>query len=184
VAYDLPGHGQSERVASFPPDFVERSAVDAIEVLDACHGGHAGAVIGIGFGGLVALRLAAMLPKHVNCAIADSPPGLMPGGPVEPFQMAQDRNGETPAELMTAWKRLATRLGQDDPYQRLRGTIQCPVLITFCGSSDAPDAGRVYRLARELPAQVAILPGDVPPASWNAPGFFLREVERFLAAYA
>ncbi len=185
VAFDLPGHGLSDAVpGGLPPDFVERCAVDAVEVLDAVHGGQTGAVIGVGFGGLVALRLAAMLPRRFNCAIADSPPGLMPGGAVEPFTLADKRGEPKRPNLVAAWQTFAERLAGEDPYQRLRGTMQCPVLITFCGSSDSTEAARVYRLAREFPAQVAILPGEVPPASWNAPGFFLREVERFLAAYA
>jgi hypothetical protein len=42
----------------------------------------------------------------------------------------------------------------------------------------------LYDFARRMPqAQVAVLPGDSPPACWHAPALFMREAERFLASY-
>ena len=185
IGFDLPGHGEAgttrtAREVRFDTETVEDVAGRVLEILDAEGIEQASAVIGIGFGGLVALRLATMLPSRVRCAVADSPPGMSPDAPAEPWP-ATGRAASHP--LRTAWDAFVSRIDGEDPYAWLAGAIQVPALITIGAEADDPSTERLFEVARRLPAQVALLPGAGPPAHRSATAFFLRELERFLAAH-
>lgn len=184
IGFDLDGHAASASPRqAFPDDHLQRCVDDACTVI-----GEVGAfplpVIGIGFGGLVALRLAADLGELVQCVVADSPSGLCPGIPFEPWDLP--RSGATIDEQQRlAWREFTatSRLSGIFPEPQ---QVRCPVLITVCGDALAPDAlAGVYEWSRAQPAAtVAVLPGAKPPACWEAPSYFVREIERFLAGYA
>ncbi|RMF71850.1 MAG: alpha/beta fold hydrolase [Acidobacteria bacterium] len=184
IGFDLPGHGEpgtfetAERIR-FDAETIEEVAARALEILDVQGVEQAAAAIGVGFGGLVALRLGAILPRRVGCVVADSPPGLTPDAPAEPWSGASG----VAHPLGTAWDAFVARLDGEDPYGWLAGTIQVPALITIGAQADDPSTERLFDVARRLPAQVALLPGAGPPAYRSARAFFLREVERFLAAH-
>jgi pimeloyl-ACP methyl ester carboxylesterase len=186
ISYDLPGHGRSDPLNAIEEDFVERCAVDAMGVLEACGVGHAAAVIGVGFGGLVALRIGAMLPKSANCVIADSAPGLLPSAPWEPWPglMEPSDDEQVSIALEHAWSRYAISMAERDPYEQLAGNMQCPSLLVFSSGGEARSTQKLYATARALGSQVALVPGDAPPTCWRSPSFFVREVEKFLASFA
>ncbi len=185
IGFDLPGHGDGSatgpaREIRFDVETVEEVAGRALEILDAEGIEQASAAIGIGFGGLVALRLATMLPSRVRCVVADSPPGMTPDAPAEPWPA----DGEAASHpLRTAWDAFVSRIDGEDPYGWLAGAIQVPALITIGAEADDPSTERLFDVARRLPAQMALLPGASPPAHRSAAAFFLRELERFLAAH-
>lgn len=181
---DLPGHGESQAIGDFADDYLDVCEALMAQLL-AEHGPeHPVPVIGVGFGGLVALRLAARRDRLVSCALADSPPGLLASTPYEPWPALCPEDGPRERELASSWTRFAERLSGTDPYLDLLGHVRVPALLTFCGDADAPETARIYRMAPSLPADIAVLPGDAPPTCWHAPSFFTREMERFLATNA
>jgi pimeloyl-ACP methyl ester carboxylesterase len=184
ISYDLPGHGCSDSFDEFPDDFIDQAAVDALDLLDALGLDEAAAVIGVGFGGLVALRLAAMLPLRVRCAVADSPPLLEPWVPFEPWPGLPPAKQDQARRLPERWERYARSLSATDPLRTLAGALQCPAMVLVPADNPGPEASRLQAAARALSARLTLVPADGPPTCWRAPGFFVREVEGFLASYA
>lgn len=183
IAFDLAGHGRSDALPEFPEDYLERSVDDAVAVLESCGIGAVAAAIGIGFGALVALRLAAEEPRRVRCVVADSLPGVLSSSPFEPW------NGYAPVPagdgygLLPSWLRYTAGLSGSTLPPGFH--LGLPTLLLSCGAGNPGEASRMHGLARSLGgAQIAWAPAESPPVCWNAPRFFLREVERFLAVYA
>ena len=86
IRFDLRGIGLSDPLGSSDPPTVEQWASDALAVLDAEVVGHA-AVLGVSFGGLAALLLAATHPERIHALVLlnsfarltrseDYPPGV------------------------------------------------------------------------------------------------------------
>lgn len=187
VGFDLPGHGQSGQLAEYPEDFLERCVEDAQVVLDTAEIEKAGAVIGIGFGGIVAVELAARIPGRFNCVVADSLPGIVHSVPFEPWgpHFWDPDSVEPHSEFFSAWLRYT------EIFRKNRSAINPELRLSrptlwICGSpSDLQEVRDVYSLARQMgPVQVAWAPSAAPPACFNSPRFFWLEVERFLAAHA
>ncbi|MFN7964090.1 MAG: alpha/beta fold hydrolase [Acidobacteriota bacterium] len=185
VGFDLEGHGDSESLAEFPDDYLTRCVDDACAILGTI-GSSPTPVVGVGFGALIALELAATHPELVACVVADSPPGVCPAVSYEPWPALAfaPPHSEESARL-AAWRRFTARAAER-PVLPEPKSIGCPVLLTVCADICAPELlTGLYDWAHALPqGSVALLPGDQPPGCWQAPGFFIREVERFLAAYA
>ena len=68
IRFDLRGIGLSDPLGSSDPPTVEQWSSDALAVLNAEHVTQA-AVLGVGFGGLVALLLAATHPERVQALV-------------------------------------------------------------------------------------------------------------------
>lgn len=187
VGFDLPGHGQSGPLTEFPADFLERCVMDAQAVLDTAGVEKAGAVIGIGFGGIVAVELAARIPSRINCVVADSLPGIVNSVPFEPWgqQFWDPDSGEPGSDILPAWLKY-TEIFRNDRSAVNSELRLCQPTLWICGSpSDLQEVRDVYSLARQMgPVQVAWAPSAAPPACFNSPRFFWLEVERFLAAHA
>lgn len=185
IGIDLPGHGRSYRVEEFTADYLDQCVEDVSAVV-AHLGIQRAAVVAVGFGALVALRVAANYPHLASCVVADSLPGVSPAVPFEPWPGLVPSHALLGRERqLTSWRRFAQRL-DSEPILPEPKRVRCPVLLAVCGDSNSSDlVAGVYELAQSLPhGNVALLPGDRPPACWQSPGFFVREVERFLAAYA
>lgn len=185
VGFDLEGHGDSARIDAFPVDFLDRCVDDACAVLGTI-GSSPTAVVGVGFGALIALELAAQHPELVACVVADSPPGVCPAVGYEPWPSSALSTPRAADSIrLAAWQAFATRAVEQHSLPQPR-SIRCPVLLAICGDISAPDTlSGLYDWAHALPqGSVALFPGDQPPACWQAPSFFMQEVERFLAAYA
>jgi pimeloyl-ACP methyl ester carboxylesterase len=174
LGFDLAGHGLSDPLAEFPEDFYERAADDLVAVLDAFGVARAGAAVGIGSGGIVALLAAARAPDRIACVVADSPPGVIPSVPYEPWDEA-DGTRPDGYDAMPAWLRFVD--------EQLRRPVavphpDVPLLVLAHGG----------RLGRSAPAPggwpVTWAPCVEAPVSRHAPEFFVRELERFLAAHA
>ncbi len=136
-------------------------------------------VIGVGLGGLVALRMAARAPRRVPAVVADSPPGagLAPAEPwdAHPTQRRTAEGAEPRLGDQKRWRQV---------FVETVKALRVPTLIV--GGSDVPacEPATLYSVTRPLPeVHVALLPAEHAPACLDAPSFFLREVERFLAAY-
>ncbi len=185
VGFDLEGHGDSAQIDEFPVDFLDRCVDDACAVLGTI-GSPPTPVVGVGFGALIALELAAKHPELVACVVADSPPGVCPAVGYEPWpSLALSTARDEDSTRLAAWQKFAKRAAELHSLPQPR-TILCPVLLTICGDISSPETlNGLYDWAHTLPqGSVALFPGDQPPACWQAPSFFMHEVERFLAAYA
>ncbi len=172
--FDLAGHGLSDPLAEFPDDFLEQAADDLLAVLDAFDVPRAGAAVGVGSGGLVALLAAARAPERFGGVCADSPPGVVPSVPYEPWDESDGLRADG-YDVLPAWLRFVD--------EQLRRPVSVPhpdvpVLITAHGG----------RLSRPSTAAggwpVSWAPCLEAPVSRHAPEFFVRELERFLAANA
>ena len=184
VGYDLAGHGGSGGRELFPDAYLERSVADAQAVLDAAEIPTA-AVVGVGFGGLVALNLAASAPRRVSCVLVDSLPGVHEAIGPEPWPGLNEMGPRAGTAFGEAYRGYLAGLAGQSGYPFLAGRPHCPGLLVAPGEADGPAAIALHEVARRAPSMaVAMVPGSAPPACWSAPRFFLREVERFLAAYA
>lgn len=184
IGFDLPGHGRSGGREPFPEGYLERSLGDAQAVLDAADV-PAAAVIGVGFGGLVALNLAASSPRRVSCVLADSPPGIHEAVGPEPWPGLNEMGPRAGAAFGESYRAYLERLSREPGYPFLAGRPHCPGLIVAAGEADGAAAIALHEVGRRSPTfTVAMVPGLAPPACWSSPRFFLREAERFLAAYA
>gem|GEM_PF-5313252 len=187
IGFDLAGHGRSTPVDGFGPNYLDLCVEDAVAVLETFSTRRAG-VLGIGFGGLVALALADRHPSRIRCVLADSVTGLCPSVAPEPWKATAtpeiDPTGPD-AALALGWRRFVAALSRserDDPRRMAPG---CPVLITVPEQSAADSCADLPRFIRSLPAgTLARLPVASPPTSWFAARFFLLECERFFASYA
>lgn len=184
VGFDLPGHGSSGGRELFPDAYLERSVADALAVLDAVEVPTA-AVVGIGFGGLVALNLAAGAPRRVSCLLIDSLPGVHEAIGPEPWPGLDEMGPRAGAAFGVAYRAYLADLASRPGYPFLAGRPHCPGLLIAPGEADGAAAIALHDVARRAPSlAAAMVPGTAPPACWSAPRFFLRETERFLAAYA
>ncbi len=184
VGFDLAGHGASGGREFFPDACLERSVADAQAVLDALEISSA-AVIGVGFGGLVALNLAAGAPRRVSCVLVDSLPGIHEALGPEPWPGLNEMGPRAGAAFGVAYRDYLAGLAAQPGYPFLAGRPHCPGLLVASGEADGPAAIALHEVARRAPAMaVAMVPGAAPPACWSAPRYFLQEAERFLAAYA
>ncbi len=182
IGFDLAGHGLSGAVAEFPADFLDRSAEDAVAVMESCGIGGVAAAVGIGFGGLVAIRLAAMRPRRVRCVVVDSVPGVLASTPVEPWPGQTGPVGEDGYDPAPAWLRYAAEL---DEARLVPPRLDVPALLFACRTDAPAEQNRMAALARTLgTARVAWSEMADPPVCWSDPAFFLTEVERFLAVHA
>jgi pimeloyl-ACP methyl ester carboxylesterase len=168
VLWDLPGHGQSE-----PP----RRAVtatsltrDMLAVLNATEATRA-VLVGLGAGGLMALRFWHEFPERVRGLILiGTMPGLRNGparqiwnGLVEEFAAAVERDGLDPLEggaevdprlhtcplgLAAAARAILTQ--NDDGALPWLETIDVPTLIVV-GAEDKPNLSAAHYMARSIP---------------------------------
>lgn len=184
IGFDLPGHGGSGGRDLFPEWYLERSIGDAQAVLDALEVPVA-AVVGVGFGGLVALNLAASAPRRVSCVLADSPPGIHEAIGPEPWPGLNEMGPRAGTAFGESYRAYLGTLSREPGFPFLAGRPHCPGLIVAAGEADGPAAIALHEVGRRAPSiAVATVPGSAPPACWSSPRFFLREAERFLAAYA
>ena len=184
IGFDLAGHGRSSALAEFPEDFLQRTVDDAVAVLESCGIGAAAAVVGVGFGAVVALRVAAATPRRVRCVVADSLPGLVASTPLEPWDVpaAPFDDGY---DRRPAWLRFVAGLSGAGGLLPPGFRVDLPALMLTCGASGFGEMARVQHMARTIGgAKVAWAPAPAPPASLQAGSFFISEVEKFLAAYA
>jgi class 3 adenylate cyclase len=107
IRFDLRGIGLSDPLGSADPPTVEQWAGDALAVMDAEQVRQA-AVVGVAFGGLAALLLAAAYPERARALVlvnsfarmirdSDYPPGI-PSRVVARFMEAVVEPGDTPAD--------------------------------------------------------------------------------------
>ncbi len=184
IGFDLAGHGHSDPLPEFPDDFLERSVADAVAVLESCGIGAAAAAIGIGFGGVVALRLAALARRRVRCVVADSVPGILASTPTEPWP-GLDATAHHGYDPTASWLRYAEELSGAGRLYPAGMRIDVPTLIIACGAESTAEAHRMYDFARNIGgAQVAWAPVECPPVCRTATPYFINELEMFLAAYA
>ncbi len=180
---DLPGHGRSQNLNAFEADYLELCAAGVLATLDQERLRRV-AIVGVGVGAQVALHFTVAHPRRVSCLVADSIPGssalvspepwtgLAPLGPEGERQLSRWRDFSSTAH----WRAQFTALGRK---------LTRPSLIITCGDGEPSEVAGLYELSREKPQlHLALLPGDAPPACLRAPGFFLKEVEAFLAAFA
>jgi pimeloyl-ACP methyl ester carboxylesterase len=183
VGFDLMGHGESSELPEFSRGYLDRCVEDAWAVLGTI-GSPPTPIVGVGFGGIVALSLAAARPQLVSCLLLDSLPGLCNAVPFEPWRHAVRDVGANLSPRTEAWRRFVAEL--DGWSQQLElERVEAPTLTVVCGDNLSTETlAGLYDFARRMPqAQVAVLPGDSPPACWHAPALFMREAERFLASY-
>lgn len=171
--FDLAGHGASDVLVEFPEDFIDRSADDLLAVMDAFDVPRAAAVVGIGTGALVALSAAARAADRIGCVFADSPPGVVPAVVYEPWH-DEDVTHADGYDPRPAWLRFVHGLVADPP-RIVRPEV--PVLIVASVGKGAA------RVVYEPGWKVAWAPGFSAPVYRGAPEFFVRQLERFLAAH-
>jgi len=176
ILWDLPGHGQSE-----PP----RRAVtansltrDILAILNAVEASRV-VLVGLGAGGLMALRFCHEFPDRVRgLVLIGTMPGLRNGparqiwnGQVEEFAAAVERDGldalEGGAEvdprlhscspsLAAAARAILTQ--NDDGALPWLDTIDVPTLI-IVGSEDKPNLSAAHYMARSIPhAREIVIP--------------------------
>lgn len=198
VALDLPGTGQSDRIAAWPDDWWGLGAAATAALIE-----HLGAppaiVLGSSGGGVIALRLALDAPERVRAVVADScvdrrdPADLLAAADGrdlhDPGGAAFWAQGHGPdwAQVVTADSAMIRRfaLAGGDWFGDRLGGIACPVLLA--GSlTDAllPEvAARQIAMARQIPGcQVLQVNGGDHPLMWTRPELFYRVVFAFLAA--
>jgi len=99
IFFDYPGHGKSERVTKFAPDFWHYNAGAAKQVLDKLNIEKIH-VIGTSGGALVGLNLAGLIPQKISKMIVDSFFGLRL--PVQEAEMIIKKRTKAKSDLMTS----------------------------------------------------------------------------------
>jgi class 3 adenylate cyclase len=122
IRFDLRGIGLSDPLGSSDPPTVEQWASDTLAVLDTEQVAHA-AVLGVGFGGLAALLLAASHPERVPALVlvnsyacivrSDDYPSGVPREVLERFQEAVVQPGQTAVDDLPL---MAPSLASDESF--------------------------------------------------------------------
>jgi pimeloyl-ACP methyl ester carboxylesterase len=198
ILWDLPGHGQSE-----PP----RRAVtangltrDILAILNATEANRA-VLVGLGAGGLMALRFCHEFPERVRgLVLIGTMPGLRNGsarqiwnGHVEEFAAAVERDGldaleggaevdprlhDCPAGLAAAARAILTQ--NDDGALPWLDTIDVPTLI-IVGSEDRPNLSAAHYMARCIPnAREIVIPRANHAANIHKPAAVNAALRDFL----
>ncbi len=183
IGPDLPGHGKSAPIERFLPGYIEQCAKSVLGVMDSKKVTRA-ALAGVGFGGLVALKMAILAPRRISCIIGDSVPGSSTLVGLEPWPGLAPV-GSQGERMLLNWRNFTPFGHWNETFLELILRVKAPSLIITCGDGHPAELAELYALAKDRPQlQMATVPGDSPPACLRAPSFFLRELEHFLAAYA
>jgi pimeloyl-ACP methyl ester carboxylesterase len=200
VAPDLPGVGQSSRIAAWPDDWWARGARDAA-ALAMRLGYSRWLVMGTSGGGIAALHMAIEFPGHVQTVVADSCVEHLPLDAIEriinagrlktPGQAAFWRaaHGEDWEQVVEADSALLLRFGQagGDYFNGRLAEVRCPVLLTASlGDEWLPDVGtQVCRMIAQMPGGQAYLArSGGHPLMWSRPDEFRAAADCFLARIA
>ncbi|MBP7149194.1 MAG: alpha/beta hydrolase [Acidobacteria bacterium] len=165
VGMGLPGHAGGGLIR-FSERYIAQAADEALAVLEQ-RGHPAAAAIGVGLGGLVAIELAVRAEGRISCVIVDSLPGA---ASMEPWRNARGTVNEN------QYRRFVQDIAVRSGYPFLSGAAPCPTLVFACTEPPAALRGAPGTRLVELTCS--------PPACRSAARIFVREVERFLAAYA
>jgi len=176
ILWDLPGHGQSES----PRRTVTANSLtrDILAILNAVEASRV-VLVGLGAGGLMALRFCHEFPERVRgLVLIGTMPGLRNGparqiwnGQVEEFAAAVERDGldaleggaevdprlhSCPPGLAAAARAILTQ--NDDGALPWLDTIDVPTLI-IVGSEDKPNLSAAHYMARSIPhAREIVIP--------------------------
>ncbi len=168
ILWDLPGHGQSE--PSRRPVTANSLTRDILAILNAAEASSA-VLVGLGAGGLIALRAWQELGERVRALVLiGTMPGLRNGparqiwnGQVEEFAAAVERDGldaleggaevdprlhSCPLGLAAAARAILTQ--NDEGALPWLDTIDVPALI-IVGSEDKPNLSAAHFMARAIP---------------------------------
>lgn len=195
VAFDQHGSGQSTHLDDFPLDYFDKSANDAIRLLDQLKIKNIG-VIGVSEGATTALNLAIHYPERVELVVADSGSYYVAK---EMLAVEEDPDNAWPktwqyllnevhgegyaAELQAARRKLLSRLADNktDLFQGRLAEIQCPTLLTACTGDIYGLNHQAKKMGEIIPnAQVKIFRGGDHPVMWNLTDKFSRELKDFL----
>jgi pimeloyl-ACP methyl ester carboxylesterase len=198
ILWDLPGHGQSEapRRVVTAHDLTQ----DILAILDAVEANRA-VLVGLGAGGLMALRFCHEFPQRVRgLVLIGTMPGLRNGsarriwnGHVEEFAAAVERDGldaleggaevdphlhSCPAGLAAAARAVLTQ--NDDGALPWLDTIDVPTLI-IVGSEDRPNLSAAHYMARCIPnAREIVIPRANHAANIHKPAAVNSAMRDFL----
>jgi pimeloyl-ACP methyl ester carboxylesterase len=198
ILWDLPGHGESEPPRRTPtPDSLTR---DMLAILHAA-GAERAVLIGLGSGGLMALRFWHEFPERVRgLVLIGTMPGLRSGiareiwnGRVDELAAAVERDGPGALEggaeidprsrgdsagLATAVRAILTQ--RDDGALPWLDTIDVPVLI-LVGSEDRPNLSAAHFMARAIPhARGIVIPRADHAANIQKPAAVNAAISDFL----
>jgi pimeloyl-ACP methyl ester carboxylesterase len=168
ILWDLPGHGQSEPPRR-PPTATSLTR-DILAILNAVEASRV-VLVGLGAGGLMALRFCNEFPERVRgLVLIGTMPGLRNGparriwnGQVEKFAAEVERDGldaleggaevdprlhTCPSGLAGAARAILTQ--NDDGALPWLDTVEVPTLI-IVGSEDKPNLSAAHYMARCIP---------------------------------
>jgi valacyclovir hydrolase len=198
VSIDLPGTGQSDRMAVWPIDWWVQSAHAAAALIEHLDEGRAG-VLGTSGGGIVALHLAIQHPDRVSAVIADScieqwPPDALRASMAirqlqSPGQVAfwRSGHGDDWAHVIGADTAMLLRFADTggDVFVGRLAKIQCPVLLTASRRDDAlfEVEAQVRHMAEQIRGAKFYLADDgTHPFMWSRSEEFRSVAEEFLSS--
>ena len=196
AALDFLGTGQSERLATWPQDWWQQGARDALNLVEHL-GARQAIFMGTSGGAVAALWAAILAPDRVRAVIADS---TAEGIPAEQLQALlaeraqrstgqvsfwKDAHGEDWEQVVEADTRLFRAFNEQgcEWFGGRLKEIRCPVLFTASLSDSLlPHIGTdVASMAAQVPRSEAYLyHGGDHPLMWSAPEPFRAAADLFL----
>lgn len=197
IAPDLPGTGQSARIADWPHDWWAACARALIDLLDQLRIERC-ALVGTSGGAVIALLAAIVAPERVAAVVADSCVAHYPAPELR--EQIRQRAAETAGQRAfwagahgDDWRQVVAadtammagyaERGIDYFGGRL-GRVACPTLLTASLADPLlPDvAGQLPAMARAIPgARLTLADAGDHPLMWSRPELFRAAADAFLA---
>jgi len=196
AALDFLGTGQSERLATWPKDWWQQGARDALALAEHL-GAREAIFMGTSGGAVAALWAAILAPQRVRAVIADSTAAGIPAQQLRVLladraqrttgqvNFWKDAHGEDWEQVVEADTQLFRAFGEQgcEWFGARLTEIRCPVLFTASLSDSLlPQIGSdVASMAAQVPQSQAYLYHDGGhPLMWSAPDRFRAAADLFL----
>jgi pimeloyl-ACP methyl ester carboxylesterase/SAM-dependent methyltransferase len=197
ICPDYMGYGKSDRMESFPADFLWQNACMCCKLIESL-GIKQCIAIGTSGGGIVALNMALHCPDLINAVVADSIPGEY-FGEEKAEELVEERKKRTKEQIVfwkmahgEDWEQVVDAdtdmiirqvASGETLYKGKLSDIKCPVLIT--GSLEDEEIKNIQKSNLEIVEQINQVETyyhetGFHPLMWSASDVFWDKVISFL----